>query len=436
MPRTTRALLDQISDLQAALEGFSFENLSSEEALKLKRNFDAFKERIEQHVWNPEAAEANPETIQSDVPREMPSRIAAIGQELHTPLNEIIGFTDRLQGGSLDESQVRCVEAIRSASQSMLGFMKQLMDQIGGKEEVKTHTGPQTKYNTNTPTLPAAGGIRKASGSAETPGRLLEGKRVMVFEDNPLNMKLIETRLKTWGCEVVPVLKVPYGLSLLHECEVDLILMDLRMPEMDGYEATRQIRQHSNLTIRTVPIIAVTADLTANDGEKCKKAGIDDMVLKPYTADELAATLSRHLKLDKIPIANAPGKDRDTTTTRIVSLDVLWEECDGDFEMMEQMVVLFRANLLEFLGNLKTNIQEPNYLEIRAAAHKVKAGVKLLKAQSWLKCIERIQQLSREEQGAAEIRSLYEELRAGYSQMELGLKESLESYKKNPENGN
>ena len=414
MPTTSRSLLNQITDLQDALEGYSFENLSTGEALKLKHKFEAFRQRIEQHIWNPQAPPAESGDDPVPLQAKKASLIAAMRRELRIPLNAIIENTNLLGEVGIPEHQMRYVEAIRSASESMIGFVEQLSDPSGSE------------------TL----GSQKAPFPDRTHSGGLRGKRIMVFEDNPLNMKLIETRLKSWGCEVIPVLKAPYGMSLLHESRVDLILMDLRMPGMDGFEAARNIRQHSNKEIRAIPIIAVTADCTANDGEKCNNAGIDDIVLKPFTADELAATLTRHLNLRKSALAGIRSEAGPKEPSQLFSLDVLWEECSGDLEMLEHMVGLFRANLLEFLGNLRIHMEAPNYPEIRAAAHKVKAGVKLLQAESWLRTIERIHQLSREEQGAAEIQTLYNKLLGSYDKIEIGLKQRIQAYQKNEQNGN
>jgi two-component system, sensor histidine kinase SagS len=83
-------------------------------------------------------------------------------------------------------------------------------------------------------------------------------------------------------------------LSLLENQAVDLVLMDCNMPVMDGYETTRRIRQKDALS--GLPIIALTANALSDERERCRAAGMDDYLAKPFRKDELAALLDQWLK--------------------------------------------------------------------------------------------------------------------------------------------
>ena len=120
--------------------------------------------------------------------------------------------------------------------------------------------------------------------------------RILLAEDGPDNQRLIAFHLRRAGAEVEIVASGLAALERVLEAEragapFDLVLMDLQMPEMDGYEATRMIRKSG----RTVPIVALTANAMAEDRERCVAAGFDDYASKPIEAIRLVELCSRHL---------------------------------------------------------------------------------------------------------------------------------------------
>lgn len=115
--------------------------------------------------------------------------------------------------------------------------------------------------------------------------------KVLVVEDNVINQIVMEGLLKTFGHEPVLVDNGRDAVSLTKSNAFDLILMDLHMPEMDGYETTREIREAEG-SPRT-PIIAVTADALSGTKERCIEAGMDGYVTKPVDPDRLVSEILR-----------------------------------------------------------------------------------------------------------------------------------------------
>ena len=111
--------------------------------------------------------------------------------------------------------------------------------------------------------------------------------RVLVVEDNPLNLKLVRDVLTASGYEVVPAITGEEGVSLAASCRPDLVLMDLQLPDFDGYEALRQLRQDAALA--TVPVVAVTAFAMREDRERARTSGFDGYLEKPISIRELPA---------------------------------------------------------------------------------------------------------------------------------------------------
>lgn len=117
--------------------------------------------------------------------------------------------------------------------------------------------------------------------------------RVLLVEDNPVNQLVAKGMLGKLGCEVLLANHGAEALSLLETQQVDLILMDCNMPVMDGYETTHRIRQKE--AIAKLPIIALTANALADERDRCRAAGMDDYLAKPFRKDELAALLDQWL---------------------------------------------------------------------------------------------------------------------------------------------
>ena len=117
--------------------------------------------------------------------------------------------------------------------------------------------------------------------------------RVLLVEDNPVNQLVAKGMLGKLGCEVLLANHGGEALTLLETQAVDLILMDCNMPVMDGYETTRRIRQKSEFA--ELPIIALTANALSDERERCRAAGMDDYLAKPFRKDELAALLDQWL---------------------------------------------------------------------------------------------------------------------------------------------
>ena len=127
----------------------------------------------------------------------------------------------------------------------------------------------------------------------------LSGAQILLVEDNPVNQRFAEAILKNLGAVVTVANNGAEGLHKFTEGTFDLVLMDCQMPVMDGYEATRQIRQwERERQVSPTPIIAQTANAMQGDREKCLEVGMDDYLSKPIKYNELQLTLVQHLVAD------------------------------------------------------------------------------------------------------------------------------------------
>jgi two-component system, cell cycle response regulator DivK len=123
--------------------------------------------------------------------------------------------------------------------------------------------------------------------------------RILLVEDNELNRDMLQRRLGRKGHEVTVAIDGRQGLSLAQAGAFDLILMDMSLPELDGWETTRQLR--ADQRTRTTPIIALTAHAMAGDREKALEAGCDDYDSKPIEFPRLIGKIDSLLHLEPPP---------------------------------------------------------------------------------------------------------------------------------------
>ncbi len=133
-----------------------------------------------------------------------------------------------------------------------------------------------------------------ASSAKQVFEQFPRGTQVLVAEDEPVNMMLISEVLRNMGIGVLRASNGKEALNLLTTHTPSIILMDINMPEMDGYTATHHIRQLPTPQ-RKIPIIALTADATREDKEKCLQAGMDNFISKPFRLEEISTILKTYL---------------------------------------------------------------------------------------------------------------------------------------------
>jgi PAS domain S-box-containing protein len=140
----------------------------------------------------------------------------------------------------------------------------------------------------------------KAAPALEVPQALpsFQGRRLLLVEDNPINRKLALLVLKKFSIKVAVAHHGLEALDILGKESFDMVLMDCQMPEMDGFEATREIRRKERESQSSrMPVIAMTANAMAGDRERCMEAGMDDYLSKPFTQEQFQALLAKWLSV-------------------------------------------------------------------------------------------------------------------------------------------
>src|SRR5579883_403320 len=176
-----------------------------------------------------------------------------------------------------------------------LAIARRLVEAMGGQIGMESAPGQGSTFWL---TLRLArNGAAEDVNPAAPPARAMPGRRgrVLVAEDNAINRLVVVGLLQSLGCEVETVEDGRQAAEAVGRGHYDLVLMDLHMPELDGFAATAAIRRREGADGqgRHTPIVALTADALAGDAEKSRAAGMDDHLAKPLTRERLAAVLER-----------------------------------------------------------------------------------------------------------------------------------------------
>jgi PAS domain S-box-containing protein len=174
-----------------------------------------------------------------------------------------------------------------------LSISRQLVEMFGGKIHVESKVGEGSVFSFE---------IELEYGSSEDLDNrdtididLLKSKVVLLVEDNPINRLLATTILKQWHLEVIEANNGIEALDIIGKVHLDIILMDLQMPEMDGVEATKILRDRGI----DLPVIALTANALKGERENCLAAGMDDYLSKPFEPRELFAAMAKLMNAEK-----------------------------------------------------------------------------------------------------------------------------------------
>jgi two-component system, sensor histidine kinase and response regulator len=202
-----------------------------------------------------------------------------------------------------------------------------------------------------------------ATGGAMSPIRA----RVLLVEDQEVNQKVASLRLQQMGCRVDIAANGIEALEMIAILPYDVVFMDCQMPEMDGYEATRRIRQLEDGGTR-VPIVAMTAHAMQGDRDHCLKAGMDDYISKPVMPQAMYETLLRWVGAPP-DVAPPPANDSDATDNLATQLGALAEMGD---DFLDEVRQCFERDSAVALADLWRALDARNSEELRYSAHALK----------------------------------------------------------------
>jgi PAS domain S-box-containing protein len=218
---------------------------------------------------------------------------------------------------------------------------------------------------------------RPEAAPAEDPADALRGCRVLVAEDNAVNQMVAREYLTALGCQFDVVDNGRAAVQAVQRQAYDVVLMDCQMPELDGFEATREIRRlESTGALPNLPIIvALTANAVKGDREKCLEAGMNEYLSKPLRQDALRAMLQSVWIGGgedgvKPTLDDAPA---DCETPKLVDPEVLEAWSDRP-EVVRQILKVFGTSVRQDLQRLEEAVEADDAAQVEAMAHRMKGA--------------------------------------------------------------
>lgn len=209
-----------------------------------------------------------------------------------------------------------------------------------------------------------------------TPTHSFQGLRVLLVEDNDINRLYALNMLKKWQCEVDIAENGYIALEKLKGKDFDLILMDVQMPIMDGYETTKSIRSNMKPPKKDIPIIALTANAIKGDNEKCLEVGMNDYLSKPFQSEDLFKMMTRFAQDTTIHQATVVEKKTiPDKIGKIINLEYLSTICNGDKTFMKEMVDTFVQNTPSAVNEMQKWSHATEWGKVGRIAHKIKPSI-------------------------------------------------------------
>ncbi len=196
---------------------------------------------------------------------------------------------------------------------------------------------------------------------------------ILLVEDNPVNQRLALEILSRRGHRVTVADNGLQALERLDGVSYDIVLMDVQMPEMNGLEATRAIREIERGTGRHTPIVAMTAHAMSGDRERCLDAGMDDYLTKPIRAEALVTYVERLTMAEKTEITKAHGSS--SNHVEVMDLQEALDRVDGDRDLLGEIANIFLVDVAEMVQAVHAAVGANDATALNRAAHRLKGSV-------------------------------------------------------------
>jgi len=259
-----------------------------------------------------------------------------------------------------------------------LAIASRLIEQMRGRIWIESVVGEGTTFHF-TAWFGVAASSSKQPANGATP-RDEPGSRslhILLAEDNVINRALATGLLQRRGHTLVHAANGREAAEAAAREPFDLIFMDVQMPEVDGFEATRRIREREAANGHRTPIIAMTAHAMAGDRERCLAGGMDDYISKPLEKEKLLAVMHRAVA-GRAP-AGANGSTSSSPSAKsapvpakalpVFTREKLLDELDGDEALLQRMIALFHKDTPRLLEHVRTAVASRGAEELSRSAH-------------------------------------------------------------------
>jgi PAS domain S-box-containing protein len=273
-----------------------------------------------------------------------------------------------------------------------LTITKNLIEMQGGTIKAESTLNKGTKFIVRLPYQIGENSMLTNS-KEEVAFTQIDKKRILVAEDVTINQIIVKQILEEWGHEVVLVSNGQEAFDAHKKKDFDLILMDIHMPEVDGYEATQMIRHMGDTIKAAVPIVALTANAFKQETDRFAEAGFNDYITKPFTEAGLYDCIKKQLQLNS-PVdfsKKLKQKIAEENSEKLYDLSALQGIEQDDTAFLKEIVMVFIKNTTIDISNLLKAIESNNSNEIFQLAHRMKSSIYSLGIKQAYKTVESIE---------------------------------------------
>lgn len=273
-----------------------------------------------------------------------------------------------------------------------LSITKNLIEMQGGSIKAKSELNKGTCFTVRIPYQIGDASLIKKD-KEEIVYNSLEKKKILVAEDVAINQIIVKQILLDWGHEVVVVNNGQEAYDAIQRQEFDLILMDIHMPEVDGYESTQMIRKLNDTNKAAVPIIALTANAFKQETERFAEAGFNDYITKPFTEQNLFECIQKQLQLTHSVVFSKKSTNDSTplVNKKLYNLDSLKGIEQENMEFLNEVIHVFNKNTKRDLDNLLKAIGKNEMNEVFQLSHKMKSSIYSMGIKQAYKTIESLE---------------------------------------------
>jgi PAS domain S-box-containing protein len=281
-----------------------------------------------------------------------------------------IGIAENKLGCIFDDFQQATSGTSRLYGGTGLGLaiVKQLVEPQGGKVTVESVEGKGTTFAFSLSFLKTKAKTIREPEQTMSHNEGLKDIKILVVEDIVLNQLLMRTLLDDFGFAMDIADNGRIAVDMLAAQKYDLVLMDLQMPEMNGFEATKFIRKQMGLKM---PIIALTADVTTADVEKCKAVGMNDYISKPIDDRLLYNKIIKYLKKSSRKKEIADQSQSTSASPKYTNLSYLDKRTRSNKSLMHEMITIYLAQTPPLLKMMKEGMKNKDWESVHSAVHKM-----------------------------------------------------------------
>ncbi len=262
-----------------------------------------------------------------------------------------------------------------------LAITKRLLEMQGSQIGVDSRPGEGSRFYFTLSFRKGdkAGPIRDNYAHTTT-ARLLDQVRLLLVEDNEINRKVATKFLNKWGIQPDYAHNGVQAIEKINERQYDLILMDLQMPEMDGYEAARVIRETK--TRESIPIIALTASAMHDVAQKIFDAGMNDFIMKPFHPDDLYQKIAKYTAPDQggATVDLPPAADAQAAGPGdVLDLSGLIEIAGGGTDFLQEMIRMHVKMFTHFPEEYRLALEQKDVKQLHFIFHRAKSSCAMLR---------------------------------------------------------